>query len=331
MVEVGVMKDILKRYREGKLAHAFLLETNDSNKCYQDVLELLKNINCPKEYRDNCEEECNICRLINNDSLPSLITIGPEGQFIKKDQILSLNPLPAHVFIFGDVAWDYGLEEDYIYAKELLQPLEDAGIQITLGLGNHDRRAAFFKVFPEYEQTTKVAGRAVSVVELPYADFVMLDTLSELPELPPRKSTNVFGELDEAQLEWLKKFLAESKRPVFLGAHHPLGDLPALTELITHSPIVAGFICGHLHIWSKKAYLLRPRKPEWMIPVVELPSTFYGDIGFATFRMDPQGAILSFSSQGFWWPEPAQNPPPQWEARQKDLANETCRFIFNKI
>jgi hypothetical protein len=68
-----------------------------------------------------------------------------------------------------------------------------------------------------------------------------------------------------------------------------------------------------------------------MIPVVELPSTFYGDIGFATFRMDPQGAILSFSSQGFWWPEPAQNPPPQWDARQKDLANETCRFIFNKI
>ena len=247
------------------------------------------------------------------------------------DKILTLNPLPAHVFIFGDVAWDYGLEEDYIYAKELLQPLKEAGIQITLGLGNHDRRAAFFKVFPEYKETTKVAGRAVSVVELPYADFVMLDTLSELPELPPRKSTNVFGELDETQMEWLKRFLAESKRPVFLGAHHPLGDLPALTELITHSPIVAGFICGHLHIWSKKAYLLRPRKPERMIPVVELPSTFYGDIGFATFRMDPQGAILSFSSQGFWWPEPAQNPPPQWEARQKDLANETCRFIFNKI
>ena len=74
------------------------------------------------------------------------------------DKILTLNPLPAHVFIFGDVAWDYGLEEDYIYAKELLQPLEDAGIQITLGLGNHDRRAAFFKVFPEYEQTTKVAA-----------------------------------------------------------------------------------------------------------------------------------------------------------------------------
>ena len=90
MVEVGVMKDILKRYREGKLAHAFLLETNDSNKCYQDVLELLKNINCPKEYSDNCEEECNICRLINNDSLPSLITISPEGQFIKKDQILDM-------------------------------------------------------------------------------------------------------------------------------------------------------------------------------------------------------------------------------------------------
>lgn len=42
------------------------------------------------EYNENCKEECNLCRLIDSDSLPSLITISPEGQFIKKDQILDM-------------------------------------------------------------------------------------------------------------------------------------------------------------------------------------------------------------------------------------------------
>lgn len=90
MVEANVFNEIIKRYHENKLAHAFLLETNDTNKCYNDVLNLLKILNCPMKYNENCEEECNICRLINNDSLPSLLTISPEGQFIKKDQILDM-------------------------------------------------------------------------------------------------------------------------------------------------------------------------------------------------------------------------------------------------
>jgi len=90
LVEASVLKDILKRYREGKLAHAFLLETNDSNKCYKDVVELLKSFNCPYDYTDNCDKDCNVCRLIDSESLPSLITIVPEGQNIKKDQILSM-------------------------------------------------------------------------------------------------------------------------------------------------------------------------------------------------------------------------------------------------
>lgn len=90
MVESNTLNEIIKRYHEKKLAHAFLLETNDMNKCYADVLNLLKVLNCPLEYKEDCEEDCNICRLINNDSLPSLITISSEGQFIKKDQILDM-------------------------------------------------------------------------------------------------------------------------------------------------------------------------------------------------------------------------------------------------
>lgn len=90
MVAVTMKNEILKKYHEGKLAHAFLLETNDVERCYKDVLELVKEINCPHNFTDNCLEECNLCTLIDNDNLPSLITINPDGQFIKRDQISNL-------------------------------------------------------------------------------------------------------------------------------------------------------------------------------------------------------------------------------------------------
>lgn len=84
------MNEIIKRHHENKLAHAFLLETNDSEKCYNDVIELVKNIICPFNYVGDCKEECNLCNLVDNNSLPSLIVISPDGQAIKKEQILEM-------------------------------------------------------------------------------------------------------------------------------------------------------------------------------------------------------------------------------------------------
>ncbi len=89
-MESSLLKDILKRNRENKLAHAFLLETNDSTKCYEDVIELVKNLECPFDYNEKCDKDCNVCHLIENDNLPSFIVINAEGQYIKKDQILEM-------------------------------------------------------------------------------------------------------------------------------------------------------------------------------------------------------------------------------------------------
>ena len=247
---------------------------------------------------------------------------------LRVEEILAMRPLPANVLVFGDVAWDYGFEEDYRYAAELLMPLQEAGIRVTLGMGNHDRRASFFKVFPQYAASTPVKGRVVSVVELPDVDFVMLDSLAELPDLKPRQSTTVNGNMSDEQIEWLKGFLAERTRPVILGAHHPMNEMPNLTKLITESAAGVGYIYGHVHIWNKSVSILRPRVPQRMVPTVALPATFYGDIGFAVMRTSPKGANITYSSKGFWWPQPMENPPVEWAQRQKDLANEECTILF---
>lgn len=243
-------------------------------------------------------------------------------------EILSMRPLPANVLVFGDVAWDYGLEEDYRYAAQLLSELEQAGIKVTLGLGNHDRRAPFFKVFEQYVTSTKVAGRVVSVVEMPDFDFVMLDSLAELPNLPLRKATTVSGEISGGQIEWLKEFLKGRTRRVVLGSHHPLGEMGNLERVIAENQSVAGYVYGHTHIWNKSVRVVRPRKGLHMVPTVGLPATFYGDIGFAVMRSTPEAVEFEYSSKGFWWPQPAENPPAEWQRRADDLADERCKFLL---
>jgi hypothetical protein len=65
-----------------------------------------------------------------------------------------------------------------------------------------------------------------------------------------------------------------------------------------------------------------------MVPTVGLPATFYGDIGFAILRSTPEAALIEYSSKGFWWPQPVENPPKEWENRTKDLAHEECKFLL---
>ena len=89
MFKCNNFNNILNCYHENKLSHAFLLETNDIDKCYEDVLELVKIINCSSEYSEDCDK-CNLCHLIDLGNIPSLITIDPLGNNIKKDQVLEM-------------------------------------------------------------------------------------------------------------------------------------------------------------------------------------------------------------------------------------------------
>ena len=89
MIESENIKKLVKRYHENKLSHAFLLETNNSKKCYQDIISLIKIINCPGEFKEKCSE-CNLCGLIKKENLPSLKVVTCNASSIKKEQILEV-------------------------------------------------------------------------------------------------------------------------------------------------------------------------------------------------------------------------------------------------
>ena len=96
-----VVKNLIDLYREKKLAHAYLIETNNITKCYEDIKVIIKNINCFHEYKENCSE-CNLCHLIDENTLPSFITIEPDGKNIKKESIEFLKNAFSKVPIYTE-------------------------------------------------------------------------------------------------------------------------------------------------------------------------------------------------------------------------------------
>ena len=74
------------------LSHAYLIEINDYDRDYADVLKFVKLILCKNNKLTadlNCDL-CNICNLIDNNLYPDLYVIEPDGAFIKKEQIVKL-------------------------------------------------------------------------------------------------------------------------------------------------------------------------------------------------------------------------------------------------
>ena len=77
------LKFIIKQYEKNMLSHAFLIETNNIDKCLIDVKEIIKIIN-------KTNEANNLDKLIELNNLPSLVIIEPDGMFIKKGQLEEL-------------------------------------------------------------------------------------------------------------------------------------------------------------------------------------------------------------------------------------------------
>lgn len=215
-------------------------------------------------------------------------------------EVLALNPRPAHVLLYGDLSFGHGETNDYRVLKALLGPLEAAGVRWHACFGNHDRRGPFGAVFPEVAGRRQVvAGRLVTVVETPHADFILLDSCLEGP---------VNGGIDEAQRAWLAETLRGYAKPVFVGAHHPLKET-GVGGLLAATPRCKGYIYGHRHTWQQQA--------EEGVETLCLPSTgHWGDIGYVLVRLSAEEAVFTLRQHDFYAPRPGE-AKPEWQARVK--------------
>lgn len=83
------LKNLVELYHENRLSHAYLIETNDVEKCFKELKEVIKEIFCLDCFTEKCEK-CNICNLIDQNYLPSFKVIEAIDSTIKKEQVLDL-------------------------------------------------------------------------------------------------------------------------------------------------------------------------------------------------------------------------------------------------
>ena len=251
------------------------------------------------------------------------------------DEILSLNPRPKHVVVFGDIAYTCGLKPEYETSRPLFQKLIDAGMDITFGMGNHDRRSAFLSVWPEYRKRTLLPGKIVSLADLGPVDLLMLDGLQGTDDRADNDMGPVDGKLDKEQEDWLYEYLKGLKKPTLLASHYPLRDMRgtgkrAFADHFRDYPLVAGYVYGHLHRWD----------PYWtkygwgmskLLRNVCLPSTgHWGDIGYVLFHAEARKGTAKFVQKDFFFRAPTNEDgtrQPEWDDILADRSRDlVCTF-----
>ncbi len=157
---------------------------------------------------------------------------------------------PESIILNGDAARLTGEVADYEAVKQLLAPLAERA-PVYIGLGNHDDRDNFFKVFdPPAHDRQKVAGKHVLAIQRPLMRLILLDSL-----LYVNKAAGLLG---AAQREWLARYLEEpDARPTLIFVHHTLGDgdgdlldVERLFQLTRSRKTVKAILYGHSHKYS---------------------------------------------------------------------------------
>ena len=244
--------------------------------------------------------------------------------------MLAQDTLPGYLIILGDLACKSGSKEEYLALKEVIKPVEDAGIRITMAMGNHDWRPNFAEVFPEYAAKSLVADRMVFTVETPNVDFIVLDSLIQ-PETYGRSQTK--GEISESQRTWLETTLAaHSDKPVFVCAHHPLSDT-SLDRTIQKYACVKGYLYGHDHRWRRDFLLPFGRgNGGGVLQTLCLPSTGqWGDLGYVMMPTTDSRADAILHQDDFFFPAPAASEdqiPLQWKLIVEQHKETRCSFAL---
>ena len=250
-------------------------------------------------------------------------------------EILAIRPLPANAVVLGDFSASCGWVEDFRLAAAFLRPLADAGVALSFAMGNHDNRACFLKVFPDYKARLLMPDRIVSKVSTPNADLILLDTLKSRPGMdwaePAQEGNFVEGTIDGAQREWLRGELAAATRPTFVCAHHRAQEVGIVREIVT-APSVFGYIFGHDHVVDEN-FLHDGYSNSQTVQTATLPSGgYWGDIGYALFRTYRDRAELTFRQTDFYfnrlWRDRPR--PKNWLERVKMHNGRMVTFWYDK-
>ncbi len=196
--------------------------------------------------------------------------------------------VPAAALINGDAARLAGSEADYRELKSLLQPLAHE-TPIHIGLGNHDDRRNFFKIFPATEKSA-VDGKHVSVFESAGTRFIILDSLLYV--------NKVAGLLGKATRSWLKTYLDQaSRKPTLFFVHHTLGDedsnlldFDRFFEIVRPHRHVKAIFYGHSH-----RYHIKQKEHIYLINQPALGYNFNDNepVGWLDATFSPQGVDLT--------------------------------------
>lgn len=241
--------------------------------------------------------------------------------------ILKMKPLPLNVIALGDLAYLLGKPEEYALLKEIIAPMEAAGIHYTMAMGNHDRRDNFAVAFPQYAAKSLLPDRYVFIVETPHADIIVLDSLQKSADTDKWITA---GALDDNQRKWLEKTLMGYTKPVFVTAHHPIHET-AVQSILYASPTCCGYIHGHNHVWDP-GWVHKNYAERTLVRTLCLPSTgHWGDIGYTTFRLDETQATARLHQYEYFFPDPlkpGEKKPEQWTMMEEEHKNAVCRFIY---
>lgn len=207
------------------------------------------------------------------------------------EAIGQLHVKPEFFIISGDLA-NKGDVEGYEQLKELLKEIEAKfGVPVLLGLGNHDKRVGFRKVFLG-EESPNEDDRYYYAQEIDGLRIIMLDS-----KIPGKTE----GDLDAAQLTWLRETLRQpAPAGTVLVMHHApfanarpstdsskLQRSDELAEIVrANQHQILGLLHGHTHVvastlWNGALSMTAPGVALQIDPTVQEGIDFIGGSGFS--------------------------------------------------
>ena len=219
-MEAKALEKLVKYYHENKISHAYLLETNNLEKCFLELKTVIKQIFCQDEYCEKCSK-CNLCNLVEQNYLPSLVIIEPDGMNIKKEQIVELKKKFSTVPIYT---------KENIYVIKNAEKLNGASANTML------------KFLEEPEQNILgffITNNANNVISTIRSRCEVIKVLYDIHELDINNITNdINKDKFDVAIEYLFKIEVEKKlgimynRDVVLNKFSEREDIKTVFKII---------------------------------------------------------------------------------------------------